>query len=307
MNILAKILKMFTQLLVLWVLSAVAIGFFKPEILTPLKGYIDYLFAFTMFGIGAVLSSEDFIPIFKNPRKVLLGTIAQFAIMPALGFVVALAFKLPSQLALGLVLAGAVPDAMAAGVMTYLAEADVALSVSLTTLTTLISPAATPALTYVFAKTFIPVNMWPLLVSVFKMVIMPLLFGLAVRRYFGSYVEKIKEFFPAMSAAFIALICGLVTALNKDYLVSMSAVIFAAVIVHNLLGLAFGYGAGRLFRFDEKGCRTLSIGVGMQNAGLGAVLAIKHFSNEAAIPNAIFAVWCIVSAAVLARIWKRGK
>ncbi|MDD5439702.1 MAG: bile acid:sodium symporter family protein [Candidatus Omnitrophica bacterium] len=305
MNSVNKFLNWFTQLLVVWVLVAVAVGFFRPGVLTPLKDYVDYLFSFTMLGIGAVLSPRDFIPTFRDPRRVVLGTCAQFIIMPALGFIIAFLLKLPPQLALGLVLAGAVPDAMAAGVMTYLAEADVALSVSLTSLTTFLSPVATPALTFVFAKAFIPVNIWPLLVSVFKMVIIPLLIGLWFRSRFNNQAEKLKFVFPAMSTLFIAFICGLVTALNKNYLIAMSAVIFLAVVLHNLLGLALGYGAGKLFRFDEKSCRTVSIGVGMQNAGLGAVLALKHFSNEAAIPNAIFAVWCIVSAAILARLWKR--
>ncbi len=300
-----RILEKFTKLIVVWVLVTVAAGFVWPELISRLKTYSDWLFALTMFGIGAVLQAEDFIPIFKKPQKVVLGTLAQFVIMPALGFMIALILKLPPALALGLILAGAVPDAMAAGVMTYLASADVALSVSLTTLTTLISPVATPALTYLFGRVFIPVNFWPIFLSILKMVIAPLCAGLLVRHYFSKYIEKIKPVFPAMSTLFIAFICGLVTALNRDYIAKMSAMIFLAVVLHNLFGLVLGYGAGKLFGFEKKQCRTLSIGVGMQNAGLGAVLALKHFSAESAIPNALFAVWCIVTAAILALFWRQ--
>ncbi len=300
-----RILEKFTRLIVVWVLVTVAVGFVWPGLISRLKTYTDWLFAFTMFGIGAVLSLEDFIPIFRKPQNVVLGTLAQFVIMPALAFMIALILKLPPALALGLILAGAVPDAMAAGVMTYLASADVALSVSLTTLTTLISPIATPALTYLFGRVFIPVNFWPIFLSILKMVIAPLCAGLLVKHYFSRYIEKIKPVFPAMSTLFIAFICGLVTALNRDYIAKMSAMIFLAVVLLNLFGLILGYGAGKLFGFEKKQCRTLSIGVGMQNAGLGAVLALKHFSAESAIPNALFAVWCIVTAAILALFWRQ--
>jgi len=302
-----KVLEWFTKLLLLWVLVAVGIGYLWPQVLTPLKDYTDWLFALTMFGIGMVLSPQDFKPIFQNPRLVLLGTLAQFAIMPALAFVIAKVLNLPPALALGLILAGAVPDAMAAGVVTYLAGADVALSVALTTLTTLISPVVTPSLTYVFGKEFIPIAFWPMFVSIMKMVIIPLLAGLTIKHFWGRKVERFVPLFPALSTLFIAFICGLVVALNQKYIVMISGMVFAAVALLNIGGLILGYGAGKLFRFDERQCRTLAIGVGMQNAGMGAVLAIKHFSPEAAVPNAFFATWCIITASILAAIWRKNE
>jgi len=295
----------FSKLLVVWVFAAVGVGYFLPEAFIPLKDYSDWLFAVTMFGIGMVLAPEDFASIARSPRKVALGTLAQFAIMPLLAFVIAKALKLSDALALGLIVAGAVPDAMAAGVISYLAEADVALSVSLTSATTLISPAATPALTYALGRVFIPVNFWPIFVSIMKMVIIPLLLGLAIKSRFRYSVEKITPVFPAISALFIAFICGLVVALNRDSLLKVGPSVFIAVILLNLFGLILGYGAGKLFGFSLEQRKTLSIGVGMQNAGLGAVIAIKHFSPEAAIPNVLFATWCIITASILARYWRR--
>jgi len=298
-----KLCDLFTRLLVLWVILAGVVGYFFPGALVIFRPHIDWLFAFTMLGIGAVLTVEDFKPIFRKPQTVLLGTLAQFGIMPALGFLIAKLLNLPPDLALGVILVGAVPGAMASNVISYLAKADVAYSIALTSASTFLSPILTPAFTYIFARTFIEIKFWPMFFSIIRMVILPLLLGLGVKHYFRGSVEKITKVFPAMSALFIAFICGLVVALNRDYLATLSLVIFVAVALHNFLGLTLGYGAGVLYGFDEKRRRTLAIEVGMQNAGLGAVLALKHFSNQTALPNALFATWCVITASVLAEVW----
>lgn len=300
-----KILEGFAKLLVLWVVLAAGVGYVFPQALVPLKPYTDWLFALTMFGIGCLLSAKDFIPILKKPKLVFLGTLAQFVIMPFLAFIIIKFLGLAPALAVGLILAAAVPDAMAAGVMSYLAEADVALSVALTTATTLVSPIVTPALTWVLGKEYIPIDFWSMAKSIMMMVILPLLLGLWVQHQFHKITTKIKPVFPALSTLFIAFICGLVVALNKEALGKVSGMIFIAVISLNILGLFLGYLAGKGFRFNLQQRRTLAINVGMQNAGMGAVLAIKHISAEAAIPNALFATWCIVTAAILAAFWSK--
>ncbi|MDD4953928.1 MAG: bile acid:sodium symporter family protein [Candidatus Omnitrophica bacterium] len=302
-----KLLERFTRMLVIWVILAAAVGFVFPQVLVPLKPFIDWLFGFTMFGIGCLLSVKDFKPILEKPKLVILGTTAQFVIMPLLAFIIIKFLKIPPALAVGLILAAAVPDAMAAGVMSYLAEADVAFSVALTTATTLISPIVTPALTYFLGHQYIPIQFWPMVKSIMMMVILPLILGLWFQHKFHKFTSRIKPVFPALSTLFIAFICGLVVALNKDVLGQVTAMIFVAVISLNILGLIFGYFAGVGFNFNLAQRRTLAINVGMQNAGMGAVLAIKHISSEAAIPNALFATWCIISAAVLAAIWSRKK
>lgn len=295
----------FTQWMVAWVLFAVGVGYFYPASFVFLKSHIEWLFAMTMFGIGAVLSLKDFEPVVKKPHLVLLGTVAQFAIMPLLGYLVAKALRLPPDLALGVIIVGAAPGAMASNVISYLAKADVAYSVALTSTTTFLAPVLTPFFVYLFGRSYIEIEFWPMFFSIINMVIIPLLAGMAVKHWFGKQIEKWVPAFPAMSALFIALICGLVVALNKDYLAGVSLLIFAAVFLHNFFGLLLGYGAGILYRFDVKRKRTLAFEVGMQNAGLGAVLALKHFSTQAAIPNALFATWCIVTASILARIWAK--
>jgi BASS family bile acid:Na+ symporter len=302
-----KLAGWFTRLLVVWVLMAVAVGYVYPEYLIVFKPYTDWLFALTMFGIGAVLTIEDFEPVFKKPQMVLLGTLAQFAIMPLLGFLIAGLLRLPPELALGVILVGAMPGAMASNVISYLAEADVAYSVALTSTSTFLAPVLTPTFTYIFAHSIIQIKFWQMFFSIIKMVIVPLIFGIAVKHYFKSKIEGFVKLFPALSTLFIAFICGLVVALNKNYLAGITLLIFWAVFLHNFGGLVFGYLAGSVYRFDIRRKRTLSIEVGMQNAGLGAVLALKHFSYQSALPNALFATWCIITASILAEIWSRRK
>lgn len=304
---LGRLLEKFSKLLVLWVVLAAAIGFIFPQALAPFKPFTDWLFGFTMFGIGCLLTLKDFKPILKKPKLIFLGTLAQFLIMPLLAFCIIKFLGLPPALAVGLILASAVPDAMAAGVMSYLAEADVAFSVALTTATTLVSPVVTPALTYFLGKQYIQIQFWPMMQSIMLMVILPLILGLWFQHRFNKITSRIKPVFPALSTLFIAFICGLVVALNKDALGKVTWFIFVAVISLNIFGLALGYLAGKGFKFNLRQRRTLAINVGMQNAGMGAVLAIKHISAEAAIPNALFATWCIISAAVLAGIWSNKK
>ncbi|MEW6040995.1 MAG: bile acid:sodium symporter family protein, partial [Elusimicrobiota bacterium] len=279
-----KFCNWFSKQLIIWVVFMVAAGYLFPGILIPMKSFSDWLFAFTMLGIGMVLSPDDFAGIYKKPVPVFLGSLAQFLIMPALGFIIGKLLRLEPNLALGLIIAGAVPDAMAAGVISYLADAAVAFSISLTTLTTLVSPVATPAFTYYLGSAYIPVQFLPMFFSIIKIVILPLLIGILIKKRFEKTINEFTPVFPAFSTVFIGFICGLVTAINKNYLSQLSPAIFIAVILHNIFGLILGYFSGKLFGFDEKYCRTLSIGVGMQNAGLGAVLSIKHFSNETAIP-----------------------
>ncbi|MCK9572539.1 MAG: bile acid:sodium symporter family protein, partial [Candidatus Omnitrophica bacterium] len=297
----------FSKLLVIWVVLAAAVGYLYPQVLVPAKPFIDWLFALTMLGIGCLLSLKDFEPIIKKPKIVFIGTAAQFVIMPFLAVCIIKILNLPPALAVGLILAAVVPDAMAAGVMSYLAEADVAFSVALTTATTLVSPLITPALTWILGNEYIPIEFLPMVKSIMIMVILPLMLGLWIQHRFHKFTSKIKPVFPALSTFFIAFICGLVVALNKDALGKVTWLIFVAVISLNVLGLIFGYLAGKLCKFNLPQRRTLAINVGMQNAGMGAVLAIKHISPEAAIPNALFATWCIISAAILAVVWSKNK
>jgi BASS family bile acid:Na+ symporter len=190
--------------------------------------------------------------------------------------------------------------------MSYVAKADTAYAVSLTTVTTLVCPVVTPGLTYLLAGSRIEIQFWAMLIDVLLTVIIPLLAGFAIRHYFRKPVEKILPVFPALSSTFIVFICALVVAINRDYVLEATGPILAAVIILNLGGMFGGYGVGAFFKMDYRQKRTLALQVGMQNAALGTRLAIDYISPKAAIPTAFFIFVCILTAALAAAIWQRS-
>ncbi|MBL7076342.1 MAG: bile acid:sodium symporter family protein [Kiritimatiellae bacterium] len=296
----------FTQLMPLWVVVLGIVGYLWPATLTWFKPYLEWMFFGTMLGIGCAMKFSDFRPLRRRPHLVLMGIAAQFIIMPGCGFLIAKAFGFPPEIFLGMILVGVVPGAMASNVIAYLARTDVAYSIALTSTATLLAPILTPALTYLYANTVIQIDFWAMFLSIIKIVILPLLIGFALKHWFRKQIERIHDVFPALSTVCIAVICGMVVALNQSKLSSLTLAVFGAIVLHNLLGYLGGYGAGKLYRFDKRMTRTLSVEVGMQNAGLGAVLAITHFSPETALVPALFATWCVITASLLARYWGRG-
>ncbi len=300
-----KVLMFYTRYFAVWVILFGILAFYIPEPFVALKKYNRHFFALTMFGIGAVLQIDDFKRIAKNPVIVLIGSAAQFTIMPFGAFFIAKIFNLDPIIAAGLILTGSAPGAMASNVMCYVAKADTAYSVSLTTVSTLLCPLLTPGLTYLLAKSEVPIPFMKMMFDVMWMVIVPLLTGFAVRHFFKKQIEKILPVFPAISATFIIFICSLVIALNKNQLLGMTAVLLGIVVLLNLYGMIAGYGVGRLFNMDFTRKRTLSIEIGMQNAGLGTALALEHLGDKAAMPAAVFVFVCIITASIASAVWQK--
>ena len=302
---LKKVLSFYTRYFAVWVVLFGVAAYLWPGPFVALKAYMDWFFALTMFGIGVVLQVEDFKRIAQKPVIVLIGSAAQFSLMPVGAFVLAKLFNLPPEIAVGLILTGSAPGAMASNVMSYIAKADTAYSVSLTTVSTLLCPLLTPGLTFLLAGSMLDVPFCKMVIHVILTVILPLFIGFAVRYFFNRKVEKILPVFPAISVTFIIFICSLVIALNKSYLAQVTAVILAAGVVLNLYGMLAGYGIGSVFRMEVPRRRTLAIEIGMQNAGLGTVLALKHFGEKTAMPAAIFVFICIITASLMAAVWQR--
>jgi BASS family bile acid:Na+ symporter len=300
-----KILNFYTKYFAVWVILFGGVAYFLPAPFVALKPYNEWFFTLTMFGIGAVLEIDDFKRIAQKPVIVLIGSCAQFTIMPLGAFVLSKLFALPPEIAVGLILTGSAPGAMASNVMSYIAKADTAYSVSLTTVSTLLCPLLTPGLTFLLAGSVLDVEFWPMVLSVVQMVIAPLLVGFGVRHLFREKIEKILPVFPAISVTFIIFICSLVIALNRDYLIMITGPILAAGVILNIYGMLAGYGVGSLFKMAYTRRRTLSIEIGMQNAGLGTVLALKHFNERTAIPAAIFVFICIITASIMAEVWQK--
>jgi BASS family bile acid:Na+ symporter len=301
-----KVLRFYTKYFAIWVILFGVVAYFWPGVFVVMGGGMEWFFALTMFGIGAVLQIEDFRRVVQKPIIVVIGCGAQFTIMPIGAFVLAKVFGLPAEAAVGLILTGAAPGAMASNVMSYIAKADTAYSVSLTAVSTLLCPLLTPGLTFVLARSRLDVPFWAMVISVVKMVVLPLLVGFAVRHYFREKVEKVLAVFPAISVTFIIFICSVVIALNKEHLEMITGLVLAAAVVLNIYGMLAGYGVGSAFRMEMRRRRTLAIEIGMQNAGLGTVLALKHFGAEAAVPAAAFVFICIITASVMAEVWQRS-
>jgi len=302
---LKNVLTFYTKYFAIWVIVFGVVAYFWPGPFKALGLGMDWFFALTMFGIGAVLQIEDFKRIAQKPVIVLIGSAAQFSIMPLGAFVLAKLFGLPPEIAVGLILTGSAPGAMASNVMSYIAKADTAYSVSLTTVSTLLCPLLTPGLTFILARSRLEVPFWEMVLSVIKMVIVPLFVGFGVRHYFKGKIEKVLPVFPAISVTFIIFICSLVIALNKDRLSQVTGLVLTAAVVLNIYGMLGGYSVGSVFQMEVRRKRTLAIEIGMQNAGLGTVLALKHFGEKAAIPAAIFVFICIITASVMAELWRK--
>lgn len=318
------LLHWYTKLFAVWIVLFAVVGYFWyrpfvflgtykmfgaaaehwPAVFQSLRSPNLWFFSLTMFGIGAVLTVNDFKNIVKRPVIVVIGSVSQFTIMPLGAFVLSKLFGLDPMLAAGLIIAGCAPGAMSSNVMSYIAKADVAYSVSLTTVSTLLCPLLTPALTKLLAGATLPVDFWKMFFDIIFMVVLPLGIGFAVRHFFSATVEKVKDVFPAISVTFIIFICTVVIANNREKMLHASVAIVAVVILLNIYGMASGYGVGKLFRMPFAQKRTLSIEIGMQNAGLGTVLAIEHFGPEAAIPTAFFVFTCIITASIMTEIWK---
>ena len=324
---LKKILNFYTKYFAVWVIIFGIVAYFWPEIfltieekmawffavtieriLPPalrLQKGMNWFFALTMFGIGAVLQIEDFKRIAKRPTIILIGSAAQFSIMPLGAFVLAKLFCLPPEFAVGLILTGSAPGAMASNVMSYIAKADTAYSVSLTTISTLLCPLLTPGLTFLLARSKLDVPFWSMFLDVIKMVIIPLFIGFGIRHYLKEKIEKILPIFPAISVTFIIFICSMVIALNNNRLGQVTGLVLVTAIILNIYGMLGGYGVGSIFKMETRRRRTLSIEIGMQNAGLGTVLALEHFGEQAAIPAAIFVFICIITASIMAELWQK--
>jgi len=300
----SRALEVFNRLFVVWVIVGALAGYLAPGPFVAVKGFMDAFFAATMFGIGMLLDPADFVRIYRELRAVAIGTAAQFTIMPLGAFLVATALPIDAELRLGIILTGAAPGAMASNLLSYLAGADAAYSVSLTTVSTLLSPILTPLLTLLLAGTILPVPFFEMVRSVALMVLLPLLAGLGVKALLGNRVAPLLPVFPALSTTFIAVICAVVIAANRERLDELDSWILVAAFGLNFAGLGLGYLVGVLSGFDTLKKRALSIEVGMQNAGLGSVLALKHFGEHTALPAVVFVFVCIFTASLLVPFWK---
>ena len=296
-----------TTLFPLWAILLSGAAFFFNEPFSSLASWIIPLLAGVMFTMGLTLRAADFKRILEDPRPILVGVLLQFILMPLLAVVLAKMFGLSNQLTAGLVLVGCCAGGTASNVISYLARADLALSISMTVCSTLVGVVATPLLTGFYLATTINVDTIGMLVSIIQIVLIPVLAGITLSHFFPELIRPLTPALPALSILIILTIIAIVVALNSDSLLEVGALTLVAVVLHNLSGMCGGFYLSRLMGFDTRQSHTIAIEVGMQNSGLGVALALEFFSATAALPGALFSVWHNISGSLLASQWSRKR
>ncbi len=285
-------------------LAGALVAFLYPPAFLIFRDYFLWLFAATMFALGIVLDTGEAMRALRRPGSIALGVATQYSVMPLLGLAAATLATwqgVSPTLALGFIIVGCAPGAMASNVITYLAGGAVAFSIAMTMVATVLSPLLTPSLVEMLGKQFMDIPFWPMMQTILLTVALPLALGMALRPRLGRHRESAEAIAPDIAAVAIIVICSYAVAANHDRISDTPLLVALLVVLLNGLGYLLGWWAGSLFRFETGYRITLAIEIGMQNAGLGVALALKHFSPETALPGALFAVWCILTAAGMTR------
>lgn len=280
----------------LTLISAV-LAFLHPPLFLIFENTFLWFFAATMLALGVVLESKEIGKTLKKPKEIGLGVLTQYSVMSLLGFGVACLSGLETATALGFVIVGCAPGAMASNLIVYLARGAVAYSVALTTISSLLSPLLTPTLVKLMGGVFLPIPFWPMMQTIVLVVVLPLLLGMILRNILSAVQEVVVQVAPAVAVIAILLICGYAVAANQERITTVGSTIFFLVVLLNLIGYLAGWYLGALYGFEYRYRLALMIEIGMQNAGLGVALALQHFSPETALPGVLFAIWCILTGA----------
>ncbi|ERG99848.1 MAG: putative Na+-dependent transporter [Haloquadratum sp. J07HQX50] len=292
---------------VVWVIVLSGVALIRPAPFVPVLDYVSPLLGIIMLGMGLTLQPEDFRRLVEQPVDIGIGAVTQWLIMPAAAYGLYLLLDLPDAIGIGLILVGAAPGGTASNVMTYLGRGDVALSVAITTLTTLAAPIVMPAWVVFTLGEQINVTFAEMFQSIIQIVIIPVLLGFVIRylldRYSPAAAEIGTDVFPVISvAAIVAIVAGVVGA-NVDNILTAGVLVIAAVVAHNGIGLSSGYGVGRVTGMSTDRIRTCTFEVGLQNSGLAVALATTLFEPAAALIPALFSVWHNVTGPALASMF----
>ncbi len=295
----------------LMIFTGVTVALYYPANFVEISGFklstlIIPLIQIIMFGMGTSMSVQDFIGVVKTPKAVLIGVASQFIIMPGLGFVLASLSGFEPEIAAGIVLIGCSPSGLASNVMNYLAKANLALSITITSVTTLLAPFITPVLMKLLAGALVEISILNMMWDISKMVILPIGAGLIFNKLLHGKSKWLDDAMPILSMAGIGLIITIITAAGRNSLLEIGLMLIGLVLVHNLVGYLLGYWSGRLFKMDERDCRTIAIEVGMQNGGLASGIA-KEMGKIATIglAPAVFGPLMNITGSILASYWHR--
>lgn len=304
-----KLLKGFSFALIIF--AAVSLAMYYPQFFQSIGAFkftalITPLIQLIMFGMGTKMGMRDFAGVVKMPKAVFIGLAGHFTFMPLVGFTLAKAFAFPPEIAAGVVLIGSMPCGLASNVMSYLANANLALSITLTTIATLLAPFLTPLWMKVLGGQFIEIDALAMMWDIVKIVVLPIGAGLLFNRLFGGKTSWLEKAMPYVSMFGIAFIIVIITAAGRDNLLSIGPALILCALLHNTSGYLFGYWIGRLFRLSERDSRTIAIEVGMQNGGLASGLA-KEMGRAATLglAPAVFGPLMNITGSILASYWHR--
>ena len=303
LSVLRRLSVVLTRFMGVIIIAFSALALWQPWIFSWVAPHISTMLGIIMLGMGMTLHWQDFSHVLRHPRDLGLGLVVQFGCMPLLAFALCHVFALPPELAMGMILVGTAPGGTASNVLTFIARGDVAFSVAMTAAATLVSLLLTPPLTWLLGGVWVPVDMGGLFWSIVKIVLVPVLLGLLLHHFQRGLVDRLMPFLPLASALVITLVIAGIIAVNAQNILSAGPAIFAAVIAHNLLGLAVGWFAACRLRFAPPRRRALAIEIGTQNSGLATALALAHFTPAAAIAGALFSVWQNISGALRSNGW----
>ena len=304
-----KLLKGFT--FTLSIFAAVTTALYYPQYFVSWNGVvlatlITPLLQILMFGMGTSMSLKDFTGVLKMPKGVFIGVTSHFIIMPLLGFTLASFSNFPPEIAAGIILVGCSPNGMASNVMSYLSKANLALSVTITAVSTMLAPLMTPLLMKLLAGSFVEIHAVDMMFDILKMVIVPICAGLLFNHFLSGKMKWLDNAMPVVSMFAIGFIIVIITAAGRDNLLTIGPALILIVLIHNLLGYTLGYWSGRLFKMNERDCRTIAIEVGMQNAGLASGLA-KAMGKMATVglAPAVFGPLMNITGSILATYWHK--
>lgn len=306
MNRLATISQKISKNIGIIIIVFSLIAYFSPQYFSWKTSYTTIFLAIAMFGMGTSIDTRDFKKIIKNPKELLIGSLAQFTIMPLLAWLLAITFHVNKDIALGIILVGSCPGGTASNVITHIAGGDVSMSVSMTILSTLLAPIVTPALVYLLAGRWVDVSIIAMFKSVVKVILLPVLLGISIKKINPTAVSKSKDVFPLISSLAIILIISGIIGANADKIAQSGLIVLVIVAIHNALGLLGGLLVAKLAKMDYDKATALAIEVGMQNSGLAIQLASVNFALNplATLPGAIFSIWHNIAGSIFASIRK---
>lgn len=300
--LLGKVSSFLSRYFAVIILLTSTFAFVRPEGFKWIPCYTALFLGTAMFGMGLTIKKEDFKIVLSRPKEVFAGCVLQYTIMPFAAYLLAVVLNLDTDLALGVILVGCCPGGTASNVIAYIAKGDVPLSVGMTIASTLIAPLVTPFLVYILAGAWVEVSFWAMVMSVVKIVLLPVIAGIILNGMFREKIEQLGAVLPLISiVAIVAIIDGIV-AVSADKLMSCGLIVIALVVLHNGIGLGMGLFMAKVMKVNYAKETSIAIEVAMQNSGLAVALATVNFAANplAGLPGAVFSVWHNVSGSMFA-------